>query len=145
MRSRRPFWAWVQFQLRSSLCIRWALSLQLLWFEVWNAQRRAQPVVSFLNQYLLELDTLRKIITKFADGHTASNAPDLFRPPKLSGAGPGQYWGGGPPGKSLGCCQLFNLARSDPSLRRSKSILCAQCISPCMAHVGLRGMMGGID
>ena len=24
-----------------------------------------------------------------ADGHTASNAPDLFRPPKLSGAGPG--------------------------------------------------------
>ena len=26
--------------------------------------------------------------TLFADGHTASNAPDLFRPPKLSGAGP---------------------------------------------------------
>ena len=25
----------------------------------------------------------------FADGHTASNAPDLFRTPKLSGAGPG--------------------------------------------------------
>ena len=24
-----------------------------------------------------------------ADGHTASNTPDLFRPPKLSGAGPG--------------------------------------------------------
>ena len=43
----------------------------------------------------------------FADGHTASNAPDLFRPPKLSGAGPGQYWGGGPPGKPLGCCQLL--------------------------------------
>ena len=45
--------------------------------------------------------------TTFADGHTASNAPDLFRPPKLSGAGPGQYWGGGPPGKPLGCCQLL--------------------------------------
>ena len=44
-----------------------------------------------------------------ADGHTASNAPDLFRPPKLSGAGPGQYWGGGPPGKTLGCCQPFLL------------------------------------
>ena len=43
----------------------------------------------------------------FADGHTASNAPDLFRPPKLSGAGPGQYWGGGPRGKTLGCCQLL--------------------------------------
>ena len=26
-----------------------------------------------------------------ADGHTTSNAPDLFRPPKLSGVGPGQY------------------------------------------------------
>ena len=25
----------------------------------------------------------------FADGHTVSNAPDLFRPPKLSGAEPG--------------------------------------------------------
>ena len=47
-----------------------------------------------------------------ADGHTASNAPDLFRPPKLSGAGPGQYWGGGPPGKTLGCCQLFVGLRS---------------------------------
>ena len=46
-----------------------------------------------------------------ADGHTASNAPDLFRPPKLSGAGPGQYWGGGPPGKTLGCCQLLACTR----------------------------------
>ena len=26
---------------------------------------------------------------KLADGHTVSNAPDLFRPPKLSGTGPG--------------------------------------------------------
>jgi len=25
----------------------------------------------------------------FAGGYTASNAPDLFRPSKLSGAGPG--------------------------------------------------------
>ena len=25
----------------------------------------------------------------FADGHTALNTPDLFRPPKLSSAGPG--------------------------------------------------------
>ena len=33
---------------------------------------------------------LRVVLTNmFADGHTASNAPDLFRPPKLSGAGPG--------------------------------------------------------
>ena len=49
----------------------------------------------------------RYALSLFADGHTVSNAPDLFRPPKLSGTGPGQYWGGGPPGKPLGCCQLF--------------------------------------
>ena len=49
-----------------------------------------------------------------ADGHTVSNAPDLFRPPKLSGTGPGQYWGGGPPGKPLGCCQLLLLFLRQP-------------------------------
>ena len=36
-----------------------------------------------------------------------SNGPALFRPPKSSGTGPGQYWGGGPPGKTSGCCQLL--------------------------------------
>ena len=50
---------------------------------------------------------LGSMLAVIADGHTASNTPDLFRPPKLSGAGPGQYWGGGPPGKTSGCCQLF--------------------------------------
>ena len=40
----------------------------------------------------------------FASGHTATNIPDLFRTPKSTVAGPGQYWGGGPPGKPLGCC-----------------------------------------
>ena len=30
--------------------------------------------------------TMRHVV---ADSHTASNTPDLFRPPKLSGAGPG--------------------------------------------------------
>ncbi len=29
--------------------------------------------------------------TAFADGHTTSNAPDLFQPPKLSGAKPSRY------------------------------------------------------
>ena len=43
-----------------------------------------------------------------ANGHTASNTPDPIRTRKLSGARPGQYWGGGPPGKSLGCCWLFD-------------------------------------
>ena len=42
-----------------------------------------------------------------ASGHTATNTPDLFRTPKLTVAGPGQYWGGGPPGKSFGCCRLI--------------------------------------
>ncbi len=54
--------------------------------------------------------SLRGVI--LASGHTASNAPDLFRTPKLSGAGPGQYRGGGPPGKPLGCCWLFYSAAS---------------------------------
>jgi hypothetical protein len=44
---------------------------------------------------------------RIASGHTATNAPDLFRTPKLTVAGPGQYWGGGPPGKPFGCCWLF--------------------------------------
>ena len=47
----------------------------------------------------------RKLVSAlFAGGHTATNPPDLFRTPKLTVAGPGQYWGGGPPGKPLGCC-----------------------------------------
>jgi hypothetical protein len=36
-----------------------------------------------------EIPLLASKISYLADGHTASNAPDLFRPPKLSGAGPG--------------------------------------------------------
>ena len=42
-----------------------------------------------------------------ADGHTASNAPDPFWPPKLSGAGHGQYWGGETPGQTFGRCRLL--------------------------------------
>jgi hypothetical protein len=81
LRSRRPC-AWVRIQAHANSWTRPPChKLQLHLFAWWR---------HFL-----------------ADGHTASNAPDLFRPPKLSGAGPGQYWGGGPPGKTLGCCQLF--------------------------------------
>ena len=46
-------------------------------------------------------------VFSFADGHAVSNGPALFRPPKSSGTGPGQYWCGGPPGKTSGCCQLL--------------------------------------
>ena len=45
----------------------------------------------------------------FASGHTALNTPDPIRTRKLSSARPGQYWGGGPPGKPLGCCWLFGV------------------------------------
>ncbi len=55
-----------------------------------------------------------------ARGHTAANTPDLFRTPKLTAAGPGQYWGGGPPGKSFGCRGLLLGAKlfSKPALKR---------------------------
>ena len=42
-----------------------------------------------------------------ANGHTSSNMPDPIRTRKSSGERPGQYWGGGPLGKPLGCCWLF--------------------------------------
>ena len=45
----------------------------------------------------------------FASGHTAMNTPDPIRTRKLSIARPGQYWGGGPPGKPFGCRWLFVL------------------------------------
>ena len=44
-----------------------------------------------------------------ANGHTSSNTPDPIRTRKLSGERSGQYWGGGPPGKPLGCCWHFLL------------------------------------
>ena len=47
-----------------------------------------------------------------ASGHTASNTPDPIRTRKLSCARPGQYWGGGPPGKPFGCCWLFIVGTS---------------------------------
>ena len=52
------------------------------------------------------------IINMLADGHTVSNAPDLFRPPKLSGTGPGKYWVGDRPGSPQGAvsfAQVFAL------------------------------------
>ena len=52
------------------------------------------------------------LMKAFANGHTSSNTPDPIRTRKLSGERPGQYWGGGPPGKPLGCCWLFYFLRS---------------------------------
>ena len=45
--------------------------------------------------------SIRKPIP-FASGHTLLNTPDPIRTRKLSSRRPGQYWGGGPPGKPLG-------------------------------------------
>ena len=65
-----------------------------------------------------------------ADGHTASNTPDLFRLPKLSGAGPGEYWGGGPPGNSSGCCWLLRSSAPSPSCERAVR---KHCLRACRA------------
>ena len=43
-----------------------------------------------------------------ANGHTVMNTPDPIRTRQLSITRPGQYWGGGPPGKPFGCRWLFN-------------------------------------
>ena len=48
-----------------------------------------------------------KVTCTLANGHTSSNIPDPIRTRKSSDERPGQYWGGGPPGKPLGCCWLF--------------------------------------
>ena len=52
-----------------------------LWFGLWMGTRT--------QGLRLGVAKLQKNPMSCADGHTASNAPDLFRPPKLSGAGPG--------------------------------------------------------
>ena len=61
------------------------------------------PISQRVPQPLLQYQNLCAYV-HIASGHTATNTPDLFRTPKLTVAGPGQYWGGGPPGKSFGCC-----------------------------------------
>ena len=64
----------------------------------------------------------------FACGHTASNAPDPIRTRKLIGARPGQYWGGGPPGKPFGCrkpfCVYLTLEKqkANSTLRASRAV-----------------------
>ena len=45
-----------------------------------------------------------------ASGHTATNTPDLFRTPKLTVAGPGQYWGGDRLGSPLGAAGFLNFS-----------------------------------
>ncbi len=47
----------------------------------------ARKKLEFLGSF--QLRDLLAFPCVLADGHTVSNAPDLFRPPKLSGTGPG--------------------------------------------------------
>ena len=54
------------------------------------------------------MNLTHELASTFANGHTSSNIPDPIRTRKSSGERPGQYWGGGPPGKPLGCCWLFS-------------------------------------
>ena len=69
---------------------------------VWSTNNRGEQVAN------RGVTILARIA--FASGHTRLNTPDPIRTRKLSNRRPGQYWGGGPPGKSLGCCWLFAFA-----------------------------------
>ena len=69
----------------------------------------------------------RQCITYFLrNGHTTSIAPHPVRSVKLSGVGPGQYYGGGPRGKPR-CCSFFaffspyRLPPYSPAARRALS------------------------
>ena len=45
-----------------------------------------------------------------ASGHTLWRTPDPIRTRKISHRRPGQYWGGGPPGKPLGAAGFLYLS-----------------------------------
>ena len=54
---------------------------------------------------------------------------------KLTVAGAGQYWGGGPPGKPFGCCWLFCLARMGLAKSHSHA-LDARSLATCASLLG---------
>jgi hypothetical protein len=63
-------------------------------FQQWRMDVRATSALYFLCQIADVMLGVRGALmnendSRLADGHTESNAPDLFRPPKLSGSGPG--------------------------------------------------------
>ena len=72
------------------------------WGTAWEAIRVLLAFHLCPPLFLQEVRNIRALPN--ASGHTATNTPDLFRTPKLTVAGPCQYWGGGPPGKPFGCC-----------------------------------------
>ena len=75
---------------------------------------------------------------------TASNAPDLFRPPKLSGAGPGEYWGWGTAQEDLRVLPaLFFNFRPAAIGKRFASTYATLCVMCACACVWLRVRMFG--
>ena len=100
----------LSFRIGSPLAHR-----SLLWNSCWECLPfavfcRGSVSVAFFLIHPRIATVYRRSTTVVASGHTATNTPDLFRTPKLTVAGPGQYWGGGPPGKPFGCCWLFMYA-----------------------------------
>ena len=55
------------------------------------------------------------------------NTPDPIRTRKLSIARPGQYWGGGPPGKPFGCRWLFVLTQACET-KVETNVFSAECL-----------------
>ena len=70
-----------------------------------------------------------------ASAHGAAGTFFLFRTMKLTVAGVGQYWGGGPPGKPFGCCWLFCLARMGLAKSHSHA-LDARSLATCASLLG---------
>ena len=54
-----------------------------------DLRRESDSVDSVVTKNLMVIKRETRDVRTFAGGHTVSNAPDLFRPPKLSGTGPG--------------------------------------------------------
>jgi hypothetical protein len=77
--------------------------------------------------------SLQKV--QFASGHTATNAPDLFRTPNLTVAGPFEYWGGGARGKPFGCCWLFEFATGAEKISEHIIKKCLVIISSSYCHI----------
>ena len=71
-------------------------------FEILILKKRILKKIIYFIYFKSQV--LKPLTYIVASGHTATNTPDLFRTPKLTVAGPCQYWGGGPPGKPFGCC-----------------------------------------
>ena len=95
---------WMCLIIRSTRSISLAdiNSKFMFWnFAMWNNYR-------VLTLWYMHWYRARKIA--FANGHTVMNIPDPIRTRQSSITRPGQYWGGGPPGKPFGCRWLFMCA-----------------------------------